>query len=102
MPRLFEKGNKASVGHGRPKVVKEFRLKCRAVVDELVVQKWIDEVRRGGDDWVKCSELLANYGYGKPTQPIEGSVDVNHLIDRARELPQSALDRLFAETAVEH
>jgi hypothetical protein len=29
-------------------------------------------------NWVKCSELLAAYGYGKPAQPIEqsGSIEV--------------------------
>jgi len=54
-------------------VATEFRLKARAAVDEHVLAKWINEVVTSGDEWVRCSELLANYGYGKPSQAIEMS-----------------------------
>lgn len=69
----FEKGNKAAVGHGRPKIAEEFRATCRKAVDDHVIHRWRMEVETGGEHWVKCSELLAAYGYGKPAQPIEHS-----------------------------
>jgi hypothetical protein len=55
---------------GRPRIVEEFRNKARKAVDEHVIAAWIQEVATLGENWVKCSELLAAYGYGKPTQPI--------------------------------
>ncbi len=67
------KGGSSPNPTGRPRSVDEFRLKARAVVDELVLQAWEAEVRNMGDNWLKASELLAAYGYGKPTQGIEVS-----------------------------
>lgn len=58
---------------GRPKGDSEFKLKARAAVDAHVLEKWIEEVKTHGDEWMKASELLAAYGYGKPTQGIEVS-----------------------------
>lgn len=58
---------------GRPKVADEFRAKARKAVDEHVLDAWIDEVTSRGKEWAKCSELLAAYGYGKPSQPLEHS-----------------------------
>lgn len=57
---------------GRPKTLATLRARCRDAVDEFVIQQWIETVRVQGDGWVKCSELLAAYGYGKPEgHPIE-------------------------------
>ncbi len=70
--RPFKPGESGNL-NGRPKVVDEFRAKARKAVDELVLEKWIDEVRNMGDDWLRASELLAAYGYGKPSQGIEVS-----------------------------
>lgn len=56
---------------GRPKVAGEFRLKARAVVDELVLAAWENEVRSLGENWMRASELLAAYGYGKPSQTVD-------------------------------
>lgn len=62
--------------NGRPKAAEEFRIKARALVDELVLKAWEAEVRSMGDDWLKASELLAAYGYGKPSQSIDITADV--------------------------
>ena len=58
---------------GRPKVAEEFRAKARKAVDAHVLAAWIAEVESAGEHWVKCSELLAAYGYGKPAQPVTGA-----------------------------
>jgi hypothetical protein len=67
----FVKG-KSGNPNGRPKVADEFRAKARKAVDEHVLKAWIAEVESLGENWVKCSELLAAYGYGKPAQPLTG------------------------------
>ena len=56
---------------GRPKVAAEFKERCRAFVDEHVIAAWENEVRTLGEHWMKASELLAAYAYGKPTQAVE-------------------------------
>lgn len=58
---------------GRPKEDAALRQRCRDAVDAKVVERWIVEVEQSGPDWVKCSELLAHYGYGKPTDRHEVS-----------------------------
>jgi hypothetical protein len=84
----FGAGNRANPG-GRPKELEEFRKKARSAVDEHVLQAWVDEVQvkprprvtltgtievlERGEHWMKASELLAAYGYGKPAQPVEHS-----------------------------
>jgi hypothetical protein len=52
---------------GRPKVAVQFRDRARAVVDSLVLEAWEAEVRDRGPHWLRASELLAAYGYGKPS-----------------------------------
>lgn len=47
------------------------RDRCRKAVDELVLAAWENEVRTCGPHWVRCSELLAAYGYGKPKERLE-------------------------------
>jgi hypothetical protein len=66
----FGPGNNANPS-GRPKVAQEFKARCQKAVTETVLAKWIAEVESGGEHWVKCSELLANYGMGKPSQSVE-------------------------------
>lgn len=56
---------------GRAKVDVEFRLKCRAKVDEKVFARWVKEIEEEGPNWLRCSELLAAYGYGKPTAEVK-------------------------------
>lgn len=56
---------------GRPKVVEEFRQRARKAVDEHVLSKWIQEVISEGPEWMRCSEMLAAYGYGKPSSAPE-------------------------------
>ncbi len=51
---------------GRPKGNPAFKMRCRTVVDSVCFDAWKTEVENKGDNWVKCSELLAAYGYGKP------------------------------------
>lgn len=67
----FKKGQSGNPG-GRPKVAAELKARCLKAVDEKVIKAWIAEIDAMGDHWVKCSELLAAYGLGKPTQPISG------------------------------
>lgn len=73
----FGPGNNANPS-GRPKVVQEFKARCQKAVTETVLEKWIAEVESGGENWVKCSELLANYGMGKPAQAVELGGKVEH------------------------
>lgn len=61
----LKKGAKLNPG-GRPKENEMFRDRAKKAVDEHVLEAWIAEVKDRGDGWVKCSELLAAYGYGKP------------------------------------
>lgn len=68
----FVKGQSGNP-NGRPKIVDAFRDKARKAVDEHVLSAWIHEVGTMGEEWVRCSELLAAYGYGKPSQPVEHS-----------------------------
>ena len=63
----FVKG-KSGNPSGRPKVAAEFRDKCRRVVDALCIQAWEAEVEGKGEDWLRASELLAAYGYGRPSK----------------------------------
>ena len=58
-----ESGNPA----GRPKVAEEFRARARRATDEMVFNAWEEEVRDRGSSWLRASELLAAYGYGKPS-----------------------------------
>lgn len=58
---------------GKPKIAEEFREKCRRVVDDHVLAAWTHEVETMGDNWIKASELLAAYGYGRPAQPVTGA-----------------------------
>lgn len=59
--------------NGRPKVADAFKERCRKAVDERVIDAWISEVASLGDNWMKASELLAAYAYGRPTQAVEHS-----------------------------
>lgn len=81
----FKKGRSGNPT-GRPKVAEEFRARARKAVDEKVLQAWIDEleikertvitpagsfeIMSRGKEWMRASENLAAYGYGKPTQPV--------------------------------
>lgn len=56
---------------GRPKVVEEFRQRARKAVDEHVLGRWIQEVVQDGPEWMRASEMLAAYGYGKPSSAPE-------------------------------
>lgn len=66
----FKKGQSGNPA-GRPKIVAEFRDRARKAVDEHVISAWINEVVSQGSEWVRCSELLAAYGYGKPSSSAE-------------------------------
>lgn len=69
-PHRFKPGVSGNPG-GRPKIVSDFRRRCQQAMDEYVIPAWIEEVRTMGKEWVRCSENLAAYGIGKPTQRIE-------------------------------
>jgi hypothetical protein len=61
----WKKGQSGNPG-GRPKLAAHLRKRCREVVDADVVDAWAKEVKTQGPYWVRCSELLAAYGYGPP------------------------------------
>lgn len=66
----FKPGQSGNPG-GRPKNSPILRERCQRAVDEHVVDAWVNEVVTQGPDWVKCSELLAAYGYNKPASAKE-------------------------------
>lgn len=67
--RPFPKG-KSGNPSGRPKVAISFRLSCREAVDKDCFPLWVKEVQTNGKNAMKASELLAAYGYGKPTEYV--------------------------------
>lgn len=84
----FGAGNNANPG-GRPKALENLRQRALDIVTSKVVDAWEAELElktrivghtkdgepihdeQRGKDWVKCSELLAAYGAGKPVQQVE-------------------------------
>lgn len=44
-------------------------------MDELVLAAWADEIRTRGPDWLRASELMAAYAYGRPSAAVEDVVD---------------------------
>jgi len=40
-------------------------------VDDVVIDKWIEEVEAGGRNWPACARHLAEYGHGKPLQSLD-------------------------------
>lgn len=85
----FRKGE-VNNPHGRPKGDAEFRERCRRITDHLSIQAWEKEVAEHGPSWLKCSELLAAYGYGKPPQAAEDR-------DALREAVRIVLPRIADE-----
>lgn len=90
-----ESGNK----EGRPVEVVAFKRLCRNAVDADVLKAWINEVHTLGPQWVKCSEYLASYGYGKPSQEVTVAGDVNVVLsevaDRVNQLTDEQLIALI-------
>ena len=116
--RPFVKDDPRRGPGGRPKIVDELRQRCLKAVDEVVLAYWLDEVTERerevitpagpmtmvcrGQHAARCSELLANYGLGKPVQPVESKVEVT--VTDAREMTTAQLDARIEEleSHVEH
>jgi len=95
----FGPGNNANPS-GRPKVALEFKARCQKAVTEVVIDRWISEVETMGENWVKCSELLANYGMGKPAQAVEVTGTIVES-EATRVLSDVELRKLIAVTATD-
>lgn len=67
----FKPGQSGNPG-GRAKLSQELRDRALKAVDDVIMAAWLDEVETRGPNWAKCSELIAAYGLGKPTQPVTG------------------------------
>lgn len=92
----FQPGNK--FGKGAPAHNKNFRATCRIIVDALVIKAWHAEVESHGPDWLRCSELLTAYGYGKPPQSVEVSGTLNLAAEEVKPLQTDELRQLIAAT----
>lgn len=100
-PKSGWKKGQSGNPNGRPKIVTEFRDRARKATDESVIKAWILEVETRGDNWLKASELLAAYGYGKPTQAIHHSGSLEALSDEQIEARYAELMRQTATTATQ-
>lgn len=68
--RPFAKGVSGNP-NGRPRVDDVFRDKARGAADEHCINAWVAEIVAQGPQWIRASELLAAYGFGKPSQRVE-------------------------------
>lgn len=85
----FGLGNTANPG-GKTHMHHTFTWRCRSAVNETVIDAWIDEVVTRGPHWVRASELLAAYGYGRPSEKLK----VEDATMETR-LPREILDALL-------
>ena len=70
--RPFVAGNKAAVGHGRPRTHEEMRELCRGHT-ETIILKWLHILLKGPPNAAnRAGENLMAYGWGKPVQPLTG------------------------------
>ena len=92
----WKKGGPSPNVSGRPAVAVEFQARARKLVDELVLKAWEAEVRSMRDDWMKASELLAAYGYGKPSQSLDITAEVTGHIDDSPPLTNDERRKLLA------
>jgi hypothetical protein len=81
--------------NGRPKASYVLKNKCQRVVDQYVVEAWEEEVKNKGPYWVRCSELLTAYAYGKPiaeeAEREPPTVTVTLTTEKAEELAKAPL-----------
>lgn len=82
---------------GRPKSEPHMLKRCRAIVDAKVIDAWEQELTERGPAWVKCSELLVAYGYGRPKLDPE-SPDVVEGGSALRQLSREELQALARQS----
>lgn len=69
--KLFQKGNKFGVGHGRPMLNEELVAACRSHAPEIV--STLSKILKDGkkNEKVRAAEVLLERGYGKAIQPTK-------------------------------
>lgn len=70
----FQKGQSGNPG-GRPKAFKSFKASALEHMDRQGVGTLISMASSEGEDRRFALKLLAEYAYGKPTQPVSGDSD---------------------------
>lgn len=89
-PTQFQKG-KSGNPSGHPKLANHLRMRCLQAVSDTIIDAWMDEIENKprvidvkgvkthtearGQYWVKCSEMVAAYGLGKPAQHVVTTTD---------------------------
>lgn len=79
---------------GRPKVDAEFRQLARGHVDKLVLKAWVKEIESEGPNWMKASELMTAYAYGKPKDSLELSQDPDAPVNEFAKLTHEQLEAI--------
>lgn len=88
----FATGTKRPSNEGGPKFGQAvFKASARQVVDAHVINAWSNEIVTKGPQWIKASELVTAYAYGKPKQSVElevkpSSMTDEELLKRSREI----------------
>lgn len=74
---MFVKGKSGNPG-GRPKGTEEFRTKCRKLTGQALAA--LERALDDPDNYVQASKILLEFGWGKPSQPVEHAGDFSFVL----------------------